>query len=114
MKLNDIVKELSLEVKSYRDGLQNDVTGAYVSDLLSDVMANCKEGNIWITLQTHINIVAVASLKAVRGIIIVSNRPVPEDTLKKSEEEKITVMTSPLPAFEIAGKVYGMLVENKQ
>jgi hypothetical protein len=114
MKLSDIVKELSLDIKTYKDGLLNDVTGAYVSDLLSDVMANSKEGNIWITLQTHINIVAVASLKVIKGIIIVSNRPVPEETLKKAEEEKITIMTTPFPAFEIAGKIYRMLVESKQ
>ena len=109
MKLNDIVNELSLDVKSFKDGLQNSVTGAYVSDLLSDVMANSKEGNIWITLQTHLNIVAVASLKGIKGIIIVSNRPVPEETLKKAEEEKLTVMTTPLPAFEIAGRIYDLL-----
>ena len=109
MKLKDIVNELSLEVESFKDGLQSNVTGAYVSDLLSDVMANSKEGNIWITLQTHINIVAVASLKVIKGIIIVSNRPVPEETLKKAEEEKITIMTTPLPAFEIAGKIYLLL-----
>ena len=109
MKLKDIVNELSLEVESFKDGLQSNVTGAYVSDLLSDVMANSKEGNIWITLQTHINIVAVASLKVIKGIIIVSNRPVPEETLKKAEEEKITIMTTPLPAFEIAGKIYQLL-----
>jgi len=114
MKLKDIVNELSLEVESFKDGLQSNVTGAYVSDLLSDVMANSKEGNIWITLQTHINIVAVASLKVIKGIIIVSNRPVPEETLKKAEEEKITIMTTPLPAFEIAGKIYRMLEDSKQ
>ena len=46
MKLIDLVKELSLEVKSYEEGLRKDVTGGYVSDLLSDVMANGKEGKI--------------------------------------------------------------------
>jgi len=109
MKLKDIVSELSLEVKSFKEGLQNDITGAYVSDLLSDVMANSKEGNVWITLQTHLNIVAVASLKGIKGIIIVSNRQIPEETLKKAGEEKITVMSTPTPAFEIAGKIYQLL-----
>jgi len=50
MKLSDLVKELSLEVKSYEDGLQRDVTGGYASDLLSDVIANSEKDNIWITL----------------------------------------------------------------
>lgn len=109
MKLMDLVKELSLEVKSYEEGLQKDVTGGYVSDLLSDVMANGKEGNIWITLQTHMNILAVASLKGIAGIIIVNKRQLPEETLQKAETEKITVLTTPLPAFEAAGKFYQLL-----
>ena len=108
MKLSDIVKELSLEIKTYKDGLQNNITGAYVSDLLSDVMANGKEGNIWITLQTHMNIVAVASLKGIKGIVIVSNRQIPEETLKKAEDEKITITTTSMPAFEIAGRIYAL------
>lgn len=109
MKLKDIVNALSLEVKTYREGLNSDISGAYVSDLLSDVMANSKEGNVWITLQTHLNIVAVASLKGIRGIIIVSGRQVEEAVLKKAEEEKITIMIAPLSAFEIAGKTYQLL-----
>ncbi len=109
MKVNDFVKELSLEVKTFKDGLQNDVTGAYVSDLLSDVMANSKEGNIWLTLQTHLNIVAVAGLKGLAGIIIVGGRQPQDEILQKAEAEKIIVMTTPLPAFEVAGKLYQML-----
>lgn len=109
MKLSSIVENLSLEVKTGENNLQNDVTGAYISDLLSDVMANGKEGNVWITLQTHLNIVAVAGLKNLAGIIIVNNRPVQEDVLQKAESEKVTIMSTPLPAFEVAGKLYQLL-----
>ncbi len=109
MKLLEIIDQLSLEAKSYKDELQKDVTGAYVSDLLSDVMANSKEGNIWITLQVHPNIVAVASLKNLSGIIIVNKRQPEEETLEKAEAEKITIMTTTLPAFEVAGRVYQLL-----
>ncbi len=109
MKLSEIVNALSLEVKTYRDGLNSDISGAYVSDLLSDVMANSKEGNVWITLQTHLNIVAVASLKGIRGIIIVSGRRVEEAVLKKAEEEKITVMIAPMSAFDVSGRIYQLL-----
>lgn len=109
MKLSTIVENLSLEVKSGRDNLQNDVTGVYISDLLSDVMANAKDGNIWITLQTHLNIVAVAGLKNLSGIIIIGNRQIQGDVLQKAESEKITVMSTPLLTFEVAGKLYQML-----
>lgn len=109
MKLADLVRELSLEVKTYKQGLQNNVTGGYVSDLLSDVMANSKKDNIWITLQTHLNIVAVASLRTLSGIIIVGNRQVHEDTITRAETEKVTIMTTPMSAFEVAGKIYQLI-----
>lgn len=109
MKLSSIVENLSLEVKTGKDNLQNNVTGVYISDLLSDVMGNSKEGNIWITLQTHLNIVAVAGLKNLSGIIIINNRQMQEDVLQKAESEKITIMSTPLPAFEVAGKLYQLL-----
>ena len=109
MKLENIIHELSLDVKTGREGLSNEVTGVYVSDLLSDVMANSKEGNIWITLQTHLNIVAVAGLKNLAAIIIVNNRQPHEEVLQKAEAERIIIMTTPLPAFETAGRLYQLL-----
>ena len=80
-----------------------------MSDLLSDVMANSKEGNIWVTLQTHLNIVAVAGLKTLAGIIIVNNRQPEKEITEKAESDKIAIMTTSLPAFEVAGKLYQML-----
>ncbi|MCK5512762.1 MAG: serine kinase [Thermodesulfovibrionia bacterium] len=109
MKISDVFKEMSLEVKTFKDGVQREVTGGYVSDLLSDVLAHAQEGNIWITLQTHQNIVAIASTKGLAGIIIVGGREPQQETLEKAESEKITILTSPLSAFEIAGKIYQLL-----
>jgi predicted transcriptional regulator len=109
MKIQDVVNKLSLEVLSYNEGLGTEVTGGYVSDLLSDVMANSKKGNIWITLQTHANIVAVANLKNLSGVVIVCNRRPEEETLKKAASEKITILSTPMPSFEVAGRVYQLL-----
>ena len=109
MKLENIIDELSLNVKTCRECLRNEVKGVYVSDLLSDVMANSKEGDIWITLQTHLNIVAVAGLKNLAAIIIVNNRQPQEEILQKAEAEKVAIMTTPLTAFEAAGRLYQLL-----
>lgn len=109
MKMNDLVNELSLEVKTFKEGLQNDISGAYVSDLLSDVMGNSKKGDVWITLQIHLNIVAVASHANLAGIIIVGGRKPEDSILQKAEAEKVTITTTPLPAFEAAGKLYQLL-----
>ena len=108
MKLQELINTLPLEVKTASSYLTKEVTGGYVSDLLSDVMANSKEGNIWITLQTHRNIVAVATLKDLSGIIVVNNRTPDPDTLEKAEEEGLPIMVSSLPAFEVVGRLYAL------
>lgn len=109
MKLNDIVKGLGLEVKSRVSNLNKEVSGGYASDLLSDVIANAKKDNIWITLQIHQNIVGVATLKELTGIIIVNGRKPEDETLKKAGEEDIPIMVTGLTTFEIIGKLYRML-----
>lgn len=109
MKLTDLIETLSLDVQSGKGRTDRAVSGAYVSDLLSDVMANGQEGNIWITLQTHMNIVAVAGLKKMVGIIIVNGRRPPPDVVQKAEAEGIPIMTTPLQAFEAAGRLYQIL-----
>lgn len=109
MKLKEIIKELKLNVLTAQDKLDTEVSGGYTSDLLSDVMANSREGNIWITLQTHQNIVAVAKLKDLAGIIIVNNRQPDDETLKKAEEEKVPLMTAKETAFKTSGKLYELI-----
>lgn len=118
MKIKEIVKELNLKVLSATGNLDKEVSGGYVSDLMSDVMANSKKGNIWVTLQTHQNIVAVATLKELVGIIIVGGRRVEEETLKKAKKGNIPIMVTELPAFEIVGRLYefgvGRAVEDEK
>ena len=106
MKLKDIIKELDLQVKIGRDFLEREVTGGYAGDLLSDVLANSKKGNIWITLQIHQNIIAVACSKELSGIILVNGRKPEEETLKKAKEEKMPIMISNLLTYEVAGRLY--------
>jgi hypothetical protein len=108
MNLKEIVDALHLEVKSGADRLDNAITGGYVSDLLSDVLAHSREGNIWITLQFHQNIVAVAGTKELSGIILINGRVPEENTLHKAEEEHIPVMVSSMPAFEVVGRLYAL------
>ncbi len=109
MKLKDIIEALNLNVLTAADKLDVDVSGGYTSDLLSDVMANSREKNIWITLQTHQNIVAVAKLKDLAAVILVNDRTPEAETLKKAEEEKVPLLRTGDPAFIISGKVYNLL-----
>ncbi len=114
MKLEEIVEELGLEVITGADKLGSEVTGGYASDLLSDVLANSKEGNIWITLQIHHNIIAIASIKELSGIILINDRRPEEGTVSKAEEEKMPIMVSSLSAFELIGKLYVLGISGKE
>lgn len=109
MKVKEIVEALDLEIKSGKDYLDREISGGYTCDLLSDVMGNAKEGYIWITRQVHQNIVAVACLKELAGIIMINSCQPALDTLEKAEAEKIPILVTDLPAFEISGKIYHLL-----
>lgn len=109
MKLNAIKDMLELRTLTPGFDLEGEVSGAYVSDLLSDVIANSRENDLWITLQTHQNTIAVAKLKDLAGIIIVNNREPEPETLAKAEQEKVSVFQTAEPAFVIAGRLYRIL-----
>lgn len=109
MTVNDIVHKLGLTVFGGEKGLDREITGGYVSDLLSDVMGNASEGDVWITLQTHKNVMAVASLKEVAAVILVKGLKPGEDTLAQSNEEGIPLLGTELEAFDVAGKLYALI-----
>lgn len=106
MKLSELVKEFGLEVKAGADKLDQEVTGGYVSDLLSDVLAHAEDGVLWVTLHIHQNIVAVASHKGLSGIVLIQDRQPEKETVAKAEEEGIPILVSKLPAFELVGRMY--------
>jgi hypothetical protein len=114
IKLSDIVASCKCHVACGADLLERKAEGGYASDLLSDVMANSKKDDIWITLQGHPNIVAVARLKEIVGIIIVNGRKPEKETLKKAESENIVIMTTDLTTFELVGKLYEMGISGQR
>ena len=111
MKVADLVTKLNLTVYGGSDSLENEVNGGYTSDLLSDVMGNASDGEVWITLQSHINVVAVASLNDLAAIILVSGHKPQDDALKKSNDEGIPLLGTDKTAFEITGMIYNLLKE---
>lgn len=108
MNLNEIVKSLALRIICGEGSLNKEVTVGYMSDLLSDVMGHTKPGDLWITLQIHPNIIGVAVLKRLAGIIIINNREPETETVNKARAEKVPLLVSPLPAFELVGRLYQM------
>ncbi|MDT8302206.1 MAG: DRTGG domain-containing protein [Sedimentisphaerales bacterium] len=108
MKLSELIQKLNLNVRSAKMQLDREVTGGYASDLLSDVLAHSEVGNLWITLQIHQNIVGVASMKDLAGIILVNNREPEPETLEKAEAEGLPIMVTEMPTFELVGKLYSL------
>jgi hypothetical protein len=113
MNLETIVRTLQFGVKAGGDRLGAEVRGGYVGDLLSDVMANGREGDIWITRQVHQNIIAVASLKDLAGIVLIRGAEPAQETLEKAVKEGIPLLTTDLPAFEAAGRIYELIGPRK-
>lgn len=109
MKVSDLVQKLELTVYSGKEGLENEMTGGYCSDLLSDVMGYAEEGNVWLTLQTHKNVMAIASLKELAAVILVKGLKPEDDMAAQSNEEDIPVLGTSMETFEIAGKLYELL-----
>ncbi len=78
------------------------ITGGYCGDLLSIVMGNAPENSAWITIQSHVNIVAVASLRGISAIIIAHGFTPDEDTVETAKEEDVTILKTQLQPFEAA------------
>jgi predicted transcriptional regulator len=112
MTLNDIITKLDLSVRCGENKINEEITGGYAGDLLSDVIANSKAGNVWITMQVHVNIVAVAVLKELSAIILIQGREPSEDTLQKAKAENVPILVSEYSAFELAGKLYTLGIGN--
>ena len=106
MNLKKIIEKLGLEVKTCAGQIDKEINRGYSSDLMSDVIANSKKGDIWITLQVHLNIVAVASMKELSCIILINGREPENETSKRAESENIPILVSKLPAFELIGRLY--------
>ena len=113
MNLSYIVDQLSLEVCAAEQKLDTEVTGGYASDLLSYVMARAKEGDVWVTMQSHVNVVAVASLVNLAGVIITEGtRPEPA-TLEKANQEGIPILATQLTTYDVVGRMYELGVGNE-
>jgi predicted transcriptional regulator len=106
MNVKEISELLSLKSSGGEAGLDKEVKGGYCGDLLSDVIANCPQGTIWLTIQSHQNIVAVAVLKEISAIVLVNGHRPDEETQRKADREGIPILLSEESAFQLAGKLY--------
>jgi len=103
MMTKDVIDNLGLKPLSKFEHRQ--VTGVIVSDMLSDVMAGAKSGNLWVTVQTHKNIIPAANLVDVSAIIVTNGKTVPSDTIELADRHAVAVLGTGLTTFELVGKL---------
>ena len=112
MRLKEIVEQMELEVLS-EGNLEINVEWAYTSDLLSDVMSDAQPAYLWLTIQRHMNIIAVAKLKDLAGIILSKGVKPSDAVVERAAAEGINLLLSNKPLFEIGGELYNILEERK-
>ena len=103
MTLQDVIKQA--ELKALTNVEERGVEGVFISDMLSDVMTNAKTGNLWLTTQTHTNIVSAANLIDLSAIIVTVGKEVPAATISLANRYHVIILSTPLSTFELARKL---------
>ena len=104
MLVKEFVEKTGFKVVASEAALQKEINGVFVGDLLSWVMGNCEENQAWITVQSHMNIVAVAALKEISCLIIAQSNQVEEEVCQKAIDEDIALCMCDLSAYDICKK----------
>ena len=113
MNLQQIIDQLHLTVLTEpRDFARITPSGGYSSDLLSCVIAGAKKGNLWITLQAHLNIVAVAALNELTAIIITENVQPDAVSIAKANQQDVILLSTTGSSYEINGKLWDLGIRN--
>lgn len=99
MKLQELINSCNLEIIHAND-LSVEIENGYIGDLLSDVMGHAPSASVWITVQSHMNIIAVASITGIRAIILCNGLEFEETTIEKAKQNNITLLSSNLASFK--------------
>lgn len=103
MKLEEVIEKADL--KALTNVEARDVEGVFISDMLSDVMTSAETGNLWLTVQTHTNIVSAANLVDLAAVVVTSGKEVPPATIDLANRYHVVILSTPLKSFELASKL---------
>lgn len=105
MTVRDLADGLGYEC--VQDTYENEpIRAGYTSDLLSDVMANCPEDSVLVTIQAHKNTVAVATLAGVLAVVICNSRPIPDDMIEAARAESVGIFRTEKNQFTVTTEVH--------
>jgi len=114
MKIKEIIPLIDAAVKTPGADLEKEVLCGYTCDLLSWVMAHGQEGMAWVTVQTHMNVIAVAALSEMACVILPEGIEMEQESLAKAAEEGVCVLQSPLSGYAICGRLHAAGVTDKE
>jgi predicted transcriptional regulator len=103
MKLEEVIEKADL--KALTNVEAREVEGVFISDMLSDVMTGAEPGNLWLTVQTHTNIVSAANLVDLAAVVITSGKQLPQATIDLANRYHVVILSTPRKAFELAAKL---------
>ncbi|MEI7988484.1 MAG: serine kinase [Chloroflexota bacterium] len=107
--LQDVIKRLDLKVLTEaRDFSRIIPASGYASDMLSCVMVGAKPDGLWITLQSHMNIVGVSSLVEACAIIITEDAAPDEITIAKANQQGVILLATPMSTYAVNGRLWDM------
>ncbi len=114
MKVKEMLEKLNLQLLTKdvsEDALYAEVEGGYASDLLSNAMGQAQPGMVWVTMQGHQNVAAVASLIGLSCVIVAGDGPGAGETLHKANMNDIVIAATKEPAFDVIGRLYALQAE---
>jgi predicted transcriptional regulator len=103
--VDQIVEAMNAEVATSAGVSDRAAVAGYASDLLSCAMSRAKKDYVWVTLQSHVNVVAVASLLGLAAVIITEGNQPDHDTLARANEEGVTLLLTPLTTFSVVSEL---------
>jgi hypothetical protein len=105
MTVHDVIESLGAEVAVDGDRTRL-VTSGYACDLLSEVIAKAAPGSVWATIQTHINVIAVAAMVGISIVVVCDGRSCESDVVERAAKEHLTILYSRDSAYIVSGKLY--------
>jgi predicted transcriptional regulator len=104
MKLHELAENLELKIRT--KPFDKEISGVYISDMVSDVIANAKAGNVLVTVQIHNNVIAAANLVDICGVIVTQGKVPTDDVIKMAEKAEISIYTTDMNRWQVATKMY--------
>ena len=104
MKLQELAEKLDLKLAT--KAFDREVSGVYISDMVSDVIANAKAGNLLVTVQIHNNVIAAANLVDICGIVVTQGKLPADDVIKMAEKAEIPIYSTDLNRWQVATRLY--------